>query len=403
MQQQSERAALADPMGPLAGLKILDFTQFQNGPQATVMLSDMGADVLKIEQPGDGDPGRSLGLRDDGFCGYFETHDRGKRSMSIDLKTPQGKELVMRLAQDADIVTENFRPGVMDRLGVGYEELRKVNPEIIYAQNSGFGVKGPYSDKGCFDIVAQGLSGAMRALGGGATATPEQGPWGLADQVGAMIFAYGISLAVVAKERFGVGQRVDVSQIGAMATLQAPSLVQYLHTGVQGDKFQNPVFAAYETLDKKWITIGILTPKWWPGLCLAIERDDLMLDERSSSPFARMDNKEWLSGELAKSFAKLTYEHISKKLNESDVPSAPVHDYEAVSKEPQFWDNDYLIELEHQKFEGHRTVGIPVAFSETPGRVQGPAPEYGNDTEAVLQRLGYTAEQITELKENNVI
>ena len=403
MANLQERNDLSEAMGPRKGLKVLDFTQFQNGPSGTVMLSDMGADVLKIERPGDGDPGRALGLRPDGFCGYFEAHDRGKRSMTVDLKTSEGIRLIHQLAVDADIVTENFRPGVMDRLGVGYEALKATNPQIIYAENSGFGPVGPYAERTCFDIVAQGLSGAMLSLGGGIDSVPVQGPWGLADQVGGIIFAYGIVLAVVARERFGVGQRVDGSQIGAMMTLQAGSVVPYLHTNIQPDRFNNPVFAAYQTSDDKWLTIGILTPKWWPALCLAIEREDLMIDERSESPFARHENRDWLHAELGKAFKKLPEATLLQRLNDSDVPCAPVLDYEGVANESQFWDNGYLVDLEHSKFENHRTVGIPIALSETPGRVQGPAPEYSNDTEAVLTRLGYDGSQIEELRQHGVI
>ena len=192
---------------PLEGIRILDFTRFQNGPHATVMLSDMGADVLKVERPGEGDPGRSLGRQPDGWCAYFEALDRGKRSMTLDMGTEQGREIVLKLAARSDVVTENFRPGVMDRLSVGYEALRKVNAKLIYATNSGFGPEGEWAERGSYDIVAQGMSGAMIAQGGGPGAEPVQGPWGLADQVGSIVFAFSIMTALVARERHGVGHR----------------------------------------------------------------------------------------------------------------------------------------------------------------------------------------------------
>ncbi len=388
---------------PLEGIKVLDFTRFQNGPHATVMLSDMGADVLKVERPGEGDPGRSLGRRPDGFCAYFEAFDRGKRSITLDLDDPEAKRIVYRLVEDADVVTENFRPGLMDGLGFGYEELRKHNPQLIYAVNSGFGPKGEWSPRGSFDIVAQGMSGAMIAQGGGPGCEPVQIPWGLADQVGSMVFAYGIMAALLARERHGVGQRLDVSQLGAMTTLQALSLVGYLHTGTQGRRFVNPIFTFYEGGDGGWFTVGVLTPKHWPLLCDAAGRPDLLTDERSATPFARLDHRDWLHDQLAGTFRGRPRAHWLEALIARDVPCGPVHDYAGVESDPQFWENGYLVDVEHPGFERHRTVGIPFTLSETPGRVQGAAPELGQHTEETLLGLGYTWEQITALRDRGAI
>jgi crotonobetainyl-CoA:carnitine CoA-transferase CaiB-like acyl-CoA transferase len=388
---------------PLEGIKVLDFTRFQNGPHATVMLSDMGAEVLKVERPGEGDPGRALGRRADGFCSYFEALDRGKKSITLDLDRPEAKRVIYQLVEQSDVVTENFRPGLMDGLGLGYEELRKHNPRIIYAVNSGFGPVGPWTTRGSFDIVAQGMSGAMIAQGGGPGCEPVQIPWGLADQVGSMVFAYGILAALLARERYGVGQRLDVSQLGAMATLQALGLVAYLHTRQQTPRFVNPTFTFYEGSDREWFTVGVLTPKHWPLLCDAAGRSDLVTDERSATPFARAANRDWLHGELASTFRDRPRQHWIDALVARDVPCGPVYDYAGVESDPQFWENGYLIDLAHPNFEGHRTVGIPLTMSETPGRVQGPAPELGQHTEETLLGLGYGWEQITAFREGGVI
>ena len=189
--------------GPLTGIKILDFTRFQNGPHATVMLSDMGAEIIKIERPGEGDPGRALGREEDGFCAYFEALDRGKKSMTIDLAKEEGALIIRKLLEEVDVLTENFRPGLLDSLGFGYEDVRQINPQLIYAVNSGFGSEGDWAPRGSFDIVTQGMTGAMIGQAGGPGNTPIQIPWGLADQVGSMIFAYGIMAAIVARERYG--------------------------------------------------------------------------------------------------------------------------------------------------------------------------------------------------------
>lgn len=388
---------------PLEGIKVLDFTRFQNGPHATVMLSDMGAEVLKVERPGEGDPGRALGRRPDGFCSYFEALDRGKKSMTLDFGSPEGRAIVYELVRDHDVVTENFRPGVMDAMGVGYDELKKHNPKLIFATNSGFGPKGPWTKRGSFDIVAQGMSGAMVAQGGGPGGTPVQGPWGLADQVGSMVFAFGIMSALVARERYGVGQRLDVSQLGAMTTLQALSVVSHLHTGMQAGRFINPTFTAYRCADDLWFTVGVLTPKHWPLLCEAAGRPDLIADERTAAPFARAEHREWLHAELTAAFLTKPREHWLSGLVKRDVPCGPVHDYAAVAEDAQFWDNGYLVELDHPNFPGHRTVGIPLTMSETPGHVQGPAPELGQHTEETLLALGYDWDRISTLRDKGVI
>ena len=389
---------------PLEGIQVLDFTRFQNGPHATVMLSDMGADVLKVERPGEGDPGRALGRRPDGFCSYFEALDRGKKSLTLDLGSPQGVQIVHRLAAEADIVTENFRPGVMDSLGLGYEQLRPLNARLIYATNNGFGSKGPWTERGSFDIVSQGISGAMIAQAGGPGSEPAHIGWGLADQVGSLVFAYGIMTALVARERLGVGQRVDVSQLGAMATLQALSLVAYLHSGQQEPRrAPSPTFTYYEDADGEWLTIGVLTPKHWPPLCAALGRDDLISDERTADPFARVEHAEWLREQLKAAFRTRPRAHWLEALAAGDVPCGPVYDYASVAAEPQFWENGYLIELDHPNFPGHRTVGVPVQLSETPAQVQGPAPELGQHTEETLLALGYDWDAISRLRGDGVI
>ena len=188
----------------------------------------------------------------------------------------------------------------MNGLGVGYEHLHKVNPRLIYATNSGFGPKGSWSERGSFDIVAQGMSGSMISQGGETRGRePVHIGWGLADQVGSMVFAYGIMTALLARERHGVGQRVDVSQLGAMMTLQALGLTGFLHTGTQlvrTGRANNPTFTYYQASDGEWLTVGVLTAKHWPLLCKALEREDLLTDERSAEPFARAENREWDDG-----------------------------------------------------------------------------------------------------------
>ena len=392
--------------GPLEGIKVLDFTRYQNGPHATVMLSDMGADVLKVETPAGGDLGRALGLGKDGFCSYFEALNRGKKSITLDLRREESREVVHRLVGAYDVLTENFRPGFLDSVGLGYDELSKVNPKLIYATNSGFGPKGPWAKRGSFDVVSQGMSGAMVSMGGGPGTEPRNAPWGLADQVGSMVFAFGITNAIVARERFGVGQKVDVSQLGAMLTLQALGLQAFLHNGRQGvqpyARSGNPPFSWYQGSDGKWLTVGVLDPKNWPKLCHALDRPDLAADARSANAFARAENREWVFAELEKAFAQFPRDEAMRRLVAADVPTGPVYEYAEVAADEQMWVNGYLAEIAHPHFEGHRVVGIPVELSATPGAVQGPAPELGQHTEEVLLELGYTWDDIERLREAGV-
>jgi crotonobetainyl-CoA:carnitine CoA-transferase CaiB-like acyl-CoA transferase len=391
---------------PLEGIRILDFTRYQNGPHATVMLSDMGADVLKVEAPNEGDPGRSLGRRPDGFCAYFEGHDRGKRSITLNLRAPEARTIVRRLVEQSDVVTENFRPGFLDKLGLGYEDLRPINPRLIYATNSGFGPKGPWRERGSFDVVAQGMGGIMVAQGGGPGAEPQNVRIGVADQVGSIVFAYAIMTALLARERFGAGQKLDVSQLGAMMTLQASMMTGFLYTRTQPrrqSRAYNPTFGHYQAGDDQWLTVGVLDPKHWPRMCKALGRADLIDDERAATPAARVEHAEWLTAELDRTFRRQPRDVWIDALVAQDVPCGPVYDYAGVAAEPQFWENGYLVEVPHAQFGSIGMVGIPVQFSETPGRVQGPAPELGQHTEEVLLGLGYTWEQMEGLRNDGVI
>ncbi len=378
---------------PLEGIKIVDFTRYQNGPHATAMLADMGADVLKVEMPGNGDPGRQLGVGPDGFCSYFEGLNRGKRSMTLDLRAEGALELVHKLVAEADVLTENFRPGYLDSIGMGYEAMRKINPQLIYATNSGFGPNGEWATRGSFDVVAQGMSGAMVALGGGPGERPITAPWGLADQTGSIVFAYGIVTALFARAQHGVGQKIDVSQLGAMMSLQVLSLQAFLHNGMQhrlkpGRSF-SATFAWYQAGDGEWFTMGLLDPKTWPALCEAIERPDLMDDDRTVDPWARRDSEEWLRNELEQVFLTRTRDEWIERLVAGRIPCGPVYDYAQVADDEHFWINGYLQEVPHANFENHRVVGIPVQFSETATKVRTAAPELGQNTEQVLLDLGY--------------
>ena len=387
--------------GALDGIRILDFTRYQQGPFATVLLSDLGADVIKVEEPKHGDLGRALGRLPDGFCAYFEAHNRNKRSMTVDLRTPEGREIVMRLVPQVDVVTDNFRPGVMKRLGLDYDALSAINPRIITASASGFGPDGPQASEPSFDVIGQAIGGLMTAQGGGPGEAPVSLVAGFADQVGAMVFALGISAAIVARERQGVGQHVDVSLLGTQLAFQAMGITGFLRTGEQRPSPQraSPTFTYYRCGDGLYLTIGLLDPKWWPAFTKAVGRPELADDERFATPRDRNENRLALLAELDAAFDVRGRDEWLRILKQHDIPSGPVNDYAAMAKEPQVVANEYLTTLEHPSLGSLGVVGSPIRMSKTPAGPRGVAPELGQQTEEILLDLGYTWDDIERFKD----
>lgn len=392
-------------MGPLDGIRVLDFTRYQQGPWATVMLGDMGAEIIKLEERTTGDLGRALGRQPDGFCAYFEAHDRNKKSITVDVRKQEGKDIVYKLVERVDVVAHNFRPGVMDRLDLGYERLKAINPRIIYASASGFGPDGPIATRPSYDVIGQAMGGIMVTQGGGPGREPRMALPGVADQVGAMFFAYGISMALLARERFGIGQQVDASLYGSQIALQAMNFTAALRAGVhpQSRPQGSPTFRAYGCADGKWVAVGVLDPAVYPRLCAAVARPDLAADERFAEPFARWTNADALEGELAAAFCASPRDYWLDSLIAHDVPCGPVQDYVEVASCPQALANGYITAIDHPSLGELRVVGTPIRLSDTPASIRMPAPELGQHTEEILLDLGFDWPQIEALKAAEVV
>lgn len=390
---------------PLEGITIIDFTRYQQGPYATVMLSDLGADVIKVEERTNGDLGRSLGLQPDGWCTYFEAHNRNKRSLTLDVRTEAGRDVIYRLVEKADVVADNFRPGVMKRLGLDWESLSRINPRIITASASGFGSEGPKADRPSFDVIGQAVGGLMVLEGGGPGEVPHSVGAGLADQVGAMVFALGISTAIIARELNGIGQHVDVSLLGSQIALQGLPILGFLRTGEQNlsRQRQNPLFTYFPCANDEYLVLGILDPKWWPDLCKVLDREDLAADERFATPFDRFWNAEALLSELDSAFRTRPRVEWMKLLDDADIPHGPVNDYASMASEPQVIANRYVTTLEHPTFGEIRVVGTPIRMSRSETGPRSTAPELGQHTEEILLAAGYDWTEIEKLKDDEVI
>jgi len=398
----------------LEGVRVVDMTIGQLGPVASMMLADMGADVIKLEEPISGDPGRYV----HGIMGvsvplsfYFENNNRNKRGIAVNLKTERGREIVYRLAETSDVFVTNYRRNAVGKLRVDYQTLSQYNPGIIYAIGSGFGRRGPDRDKPALDLAAQARGGIMSIIG-----EPSQPPApvgvGLADQVAAGLLAYGITLALFARERTGRGQEVDISLLAGQAWLGALALQDYLFYGkdhgplgkVSRASTRNPLWNVYRTKDDEWLCLAMLVSEpYWTDFCVVMGIEGLEKDPRFESHTAREENAAELISILDQRFASETRDEWVRRLGQRELLWEPVRDYAEVAADPQMTENEYIVDFDHPVHGMVKEVGIPLKLSNTPGKIRKPAPELGQHTEEVLLEIGYTWEEIAKLREEKAI
>ena len=400
---------------PLEGLRVLDWTIWQQGPVCSVMLDDLGAEVIKLESRDGGDPGR--GLVSIGGAGlakrpnfYFEANNRNKKSLTLDLKKPEAREIVAELAAVSDVFVQNFRKGVAARLGLDYPTLRKRNPRLVYANATGYGPEGPDSGDPSFDQLGLARSGLMLAAGEpGMPPLPIAG--GIADQMGAVVMAYGVLAALLARERFGIGQEVDASHLGSMSFLQGLSLSCKLMAGFAFPRTfraraPNPPWNHYRCADDRWLALGMLqADRYWKNLCRALGRPELGDDPRFADFRKRTENAQACVAILDEIFAaKPRAEWMAILRAGGDFIFTVVNSVDDLPDDPQMRANGYIVDLDHPQFGKTPVVGIPVRLSETPGSVREPAPELGQHTEILLSELlGYDWDRIAALRERGVI
>ncbi len=392
--------------GPLEGIRVLDFTIAQQGPYATMLLADMGADVLKVEQPGKGDVARVLGVDlKTGFSAYFLAMNRGKRSLVLDVRREKGRAIALRLARDCDVVVHNFRPGVMEKLGLGYEAFRQVNPSIIYAEASAFGTKGPMGRKPGNDILAQALSGLMSVTGDGEAPLPAGAA--IADHIGALTLALGIVSALLCRERTGQGQRLETSLLGGMLAAQSWELTLHMMTGElpsragRGNPYLLFQWYTYRTADG-WMAIGGIDPTRWTAFCHAIGWPALETDQRFDSAGKRIRGRDELNALLDAHFSTRPTADWLSRLEAADIFCAPVLNYSEITSHEQAKANGYIVETEHPRTGRTRVIACPIKFESTPARSDRPEPGLGEHTDEILAEFGYAEGEIAALREDGV-
>jgi len=403
--------------GPLTGIRIIDWTIWQQGPVATAMLADMGAEVIKIEERGKGDPGRAVmsmggasATANGGTNYYFEANNRHKQSVTLDLRKPEAREIVYRLAEKSDVFVQNFRKGVAERLGLGYRHLSARNPKIIYANSSGYGPYGPDSGEPSFDYMAQARSGVMN-IAAAHTDEPIHLTGGIADQMGAIMLAYGVMTALVARERQGIGQELHASHLGSMIALQGLNVSMRTILGKEmpratRDDAYNPLWNHYRCADGSWICLGMLqSDRYWQDFCRTVGIPELVNDERFHDMRARTSNHRVLVAVLDRVFAARPRAEWMKILKEGgDFIYTIVNNIADLPEDPQVVANGYVVDYEHPVIGQTRLVGVPVILEKTPGNPRGRAPELGEHTETILtELLGYSWDDIAKLQEAGVI
>ena len=392
-------------MKALEGIRVIDFTQAMAAPFGTMNLADMGADVIKIEPPGTGEPTRELSsVNQNGHSATFMTMNRSKRGLTVDLKRPEGVELVKRLARTSDVFVQNYRPGVAERLGLGYEALSAENPRLVYCSVSGFGGTGPYAPRGGYDLIAQGMSGIISVTG--EEGAPAKSGVPLSDLCAGLFAAYGILCALEYRERTGRGQLVDTSLFEAALALTAWEATEYWVTGLAPKPLGSAhrLTAPYQALRASdgYFNIGANNDKLFEGLCRAIGRPDLAEDARFASRASRMENRPALIEALEKTTIGETRAHWLERLDREGVPSGPINSYAEALADPHALSRGMIVDLVHPGAGLIKALGVPVKLSETPGAVDRPAPLLGQHTADILIELGYTEAEQRALRDSGI-
>ena len=394
--------------GPIHGVKVLELAQIMAGPTCGLMLADLGAEVIKIEKiPGGDDTRRFLPPDVNGEAAAFMMMNRNKRGMALDLKTKEGVEVFKRLVKQADVVVENFRKGTLEKLGVGYEELKKINPKIILCEISGYGRTGPYADKGGFDLIAQGMSGLMSITGESKGKPPMKVGAPVTDITAGILAATGVLAALVSRATTGVGQRVDTSlyEAGIVHTYWQSAIASA--TGVAPGPLgsAHPLTAPYQAFQTKdkWITVGASNQSTWLKLIDALGVKQLQENEKFNSNANRMKNLTELTELLKKELVKKTAEEWLKLFDEKGLPCGPINTVTEMFEDPQTIERKMIVDVKNTKAGSFKAIGMPIKFSETKVEDTKESPTFGQHTKQILLDHGFKSEEIDSLMKQGVV
>ncbi|WOF22558.1 CoA transferase [Microbacterium betulae] len=406
---------MTEPVAPgaLDGVTILDFTQLLQGPVATQVLADFGARVIKIENSGLGDIGRRQGITQNGMSYHWAANNRNKECVSVDLKSPDGLAIVRELVASADVVTSNFRPGVMEKLALGHEELAAINPRIISAFASGYGRTGPYRHRRGQDLALQAMGGFLALTGHAETGPVPAGTW-IVDYIAGMQFAIGILTALAARERTGRGQVVDTSLLNASVAVHFQEGTEFLNTA--GDfprpisplahAHQSALYGVYETAEGRHVALVgeyYVDRQWWRVASALGEPDEVTGDPRLQTVAGVIEHEHEAVAILRAAFARHSLDDAIARLEEHDVLATPVNGYPEVFADPQVLHNGLIAETTHEVVGTLRLVGPPIALSETPATVRTAPRLLGEDNIAILRELGYDDDRIARLHADGVL
>ena len=393
--------------GPLVGVKVVDLTHYQAGPICTMMLGDMGAEIIKVEEPKAGDHGRDNDPSIDGLSAFFAAYNRNKKSATLNLKTEKGKELMRKLVQWADVLVENFRPGVMARLGFAYEDVSKINPGLIMVSSSAFGQTGPYAQRAGFDTVAQAMSGLMSVTGFADRPPARVGP-AVADSTAGFFGVIGTILALYHKQRTGEGQFVDVSLLEGQVALMGYTIMrQFMGVKVERTGSQSTgasPAASYPTSDGKYVYIFAQDSSHFPRLCHLMGKPELADDPRFCDRPGRTKNREEINDLVGQWTCTVTADALEAILSEAGLAYGRVNEVADVMNDPQVLAREMMVEVEHHGKGTLPLVGVLPKLSKTPGSIRMPSPLLGQHNEEIYRGIcDVSKQELAALKAEGVI